>query len=101
MVPALHVPTFGLTNANFGRYTVVERAHAATNPNAWFYQQPITLDDHQASRWIVEPILRLLDCCQESDGGVALRGHLCRPGPRSAPGAGGDNRGRIPIKPHQ
>ncbi len=62
---------FGLTNADFGRYAVVARAHAATNPNAWFYQRPITLDDHQASRWIVEPILRLLDCCQESDGGVA------------------------------
>jgi len=62
---------FGLTNADFGRYTVVARAHAATNPNAWFYQRPITLEDHQASRWIVEPILRLLDCCQESDGGVA------------------------------
>lgn len=63
---------FGLTNADFGRYTVVARSHAATNPNAWFYQQPITLDDHQASRWIVEPIVRLLDCCQESDGGVAM-----------------------------
>jgi acetyl-CoA acetyltransferase len=62
---------FGLTNADFGRYTVVARANAATNPNAWFYQRPITLEDHQASRWIVEPILRLLDCCQESDGGVA------------------------------
>ena len=62
---------FGLTNADFGRYTVVARAHAATNPNAWFYERPITLEDHQASRWIVEPILRLLDCCQESDGGVA------------------------------
>jgi acetyl-CoA acetyltransferase len=63
---------FGLTNEDFGRYTVVARRHAATNPNAWFYQRPITLDDHQNSRWIVEPILRLLDCCQESDGGVAM-----------------------------
>ncbi|HEX4863563.1 MAG TPA: lipid-transfer protein [Acidimicrobiales bacterium] len=62
---------FGLTNADFGRYTVVARRHAATNPNAWFYKRPITIDDHQNSRWIVEPILRLLDCCQESDGGVA------------------------------
>ena len=63
---------FGLSNADFGRYTVVARKHAATNPNAWFYQRPITLEDHQNSRWIVEPVLRLLDCCQESDGGVAL-----------------------------
>jgi acetyl-CoA acetyltransferase len=63
---------FGLTNADFGRYTVVARKHAATNPNAWFYKRPITLEDHQESRWIVEPILRLLDCCQESDGGVAV-----------------------------
>ncbi|MCU1648831.1 MAG: hypothetical protein JWN03_9106 [Nocardia sp.] len=63
---------YGLTNEDFGRYTVVARKHAATNPNSWFYERPITLADHQASRWIVEPILRLLDCCQESDGGVAL-----------------------------
>jgi acetyl-CoA acetyltransferase len=63
---------YGLTNADFGRYTVVARQYAATNPRAWFYKRPITLADHQASRWIVEPLLRLLDCCQESDGGVAL-----------------------------
>jgi acetyl-CoA acetyltransferase len=63
---------FGVTNADFGRYSVVARKHAATNPNAWFYQRPITLDDHQNSRWVVEPVLRLLDCCQESDGGVAI-----------------------------
>ena len=62
---------FGLSNEDFGRYSVVARKHAATNPNAWFYKRPITLEDHQNSRWIVEPILRLLDCCQESDGGVA------------------------------
>ena len=63
---------YGVTNEDFGRYTVVARKHAATNPNAFYYQQPITLEDHQESRWIVEPILRKLDCCQESDGGVAL-----------------------------
>jgi acetyl-CoA acetyltransferase len=63
---------YGVTNEDFGRYTVVARQHAATNPAAWFYERPITLEDHQASRWIAEPILRLLDCCQESDGGVAL-----------------------------
>ena len=42
------------------------------NPAAWGYQRPITLDDHQASRWIVEPCIRLFDCCQETDGSVAL-----------------------------
>jgi acetyl-CoA acetyltransferase len=63
---------YGLTNADFGLYSVIARQWAATNPRAWFYERPITLADHQNSRWIVEPILRLLDCCQESDGGVAL-----------------------------
>jgi acetyl-CoA acetyltransferase len=67
-----YMDEFGVTNEDFGRYTVVARRHAATNPNAWFYERPITLDDHQQSRWICEPVLRLLDCCQESDGGVAL-----------------------------
>jgi acetyl-CoA acetyltransferase len=67
-----YMERYGVTNADFGRIAVVDRAHAATNPDAWFYERPITLDDHQASRWIVEPVLRLLDCCQESDGGVAI-----------------------------
>ncbi len=63
---------FGATNEDFGRIAVVDRLHAATNPDAWFYDRPITIEDHQASRWIIEPVLRLLDCCQETDGGVAL-----------------------------
>src|SRR5262249_41566042 len=44
---------------------------AVTNPNAWYYQRPLTLDEHQASPWIAEP-LRRYDCCQESDGAVAV-----------------------------
>ncbi|SEG87377.1 Acetyl-CoA acetyltransferase [Thermomonospora echinospora] len=62
---------YGATSEDFGRVAVVDRRHAATNPAAWFYGRPITLADHQASRWIAEP-LHLLDCCQESDGGQAL-----------------------------
>lgn len=61
----------GATSEDFGRVSVVARANAATNPKAWFYEQPITLEEHQNSRWIVEP-LHLLDCCQESDGAVAV-----------------------------
>jgi acetyl-CoA acetyltransferase len=62
---------FGATTEAFGHIAVADRKHAATNPKAWFYQKPITLEDHQRSRWIVDP-LRLLDCCQESDGAVAI-----------------------------
>ena len=62
---------YGATSADFGVVSVADRKHAATNPKAWFYEQPITLEEHQASRWIVEP-LHLLDCCQETDGGQAL-----------------------------
>jgi acetyl-CoA acetyltransferase len=67
-----YMQRYGVSNEDLGRYVVTARRHAATNPAAWFYGKPITLEDHQASRWIVEPVLRLLDCCQESDGGVAL-----------------------------
>jgi acetyl-CoA acetyltransferase len=66
-----YMHTYGATSEDFGRVAVTDRKHAATNPNAWFYQRPITLEEHQRSRWIVEP-LHLLDCCQESDGAVAI-----------------------------
>ena len=71
MVARRYLHDYGATSEDFGRVAVADRRHAATNPNAWFHERPITLDEHQASRWIAEP-LRLLDCCQESDGAVAL-----------------------------
>lgn len=61
----------GATSEDFGRMAVAIRKHAATNPKAFFYGKPITLEDHQASRMIADP-LHLLDCCQESDGAVAF-----------------------------
>ena len=62
---------YGATSEDFGRVAVADRKHAANNPKAFFYEKPITLEDHQQSRFIVKP-LHLLDCCQESDGGQAF-----------------------------
>lgn len=66
-----YMHAYGATSEDFGRVAVAVRDFAATNPQAFFYGKPITLEDHQNSRWICEP-LHLLDCCQESDGAVAM-----------------------------
>ncbi len=71
MFATRYMHEYGASSEDFGRIAVADRKHAASNPAAWFYEQPITLEDHQRSRWIVEP-LHLLDCCQESDGAQAL-----------------------------
>ncbi|GAC48004.1 lipid-transfer protein [Gordonia aichiensis] len=71
MVAQRYLHEYGATSEDFGRIAVVDRKHAATNPAAFFHGKPITLADHQQSRYIAEP-LHLLDCCQESDGGVAI-----------------------------
>lgn len=49
---------------------MAQRDHALKNPRAFFHGQPLTLEQHQGARSIVEP-LRLFDCCQETDGGAA------------------------------
>jgi acetyl-CoA acetyltransferase len=61
---------FGHTTEEFGRVSVLCRKHAATNPHAMMYGRPITLEEHQDSRWIAEP-LRLLDCTLDTDGACA------------------------------
>ncbi|MFG2195673.1 lipid-transfer protein [Streptomyces sp. NPDC048639] len=71
MAAQRYLHAYGLTPEVFGHVAVTDRRYAATNPAAYFHGKPITLDDHAASRWIVEP-LRLLDCCQETDGGQAI-----------------------------
>ncbi len=63
---------YGVTSEDLGRYVVATRSNAATNPRSVYYGKPLTLEEHQTSRWIVEPWLRRYDCCLETDGGVAL-----------------------------
>jgi acetyl-CoA acetyltransferase len=67
-----YMHAYGVTSADFGRAVVQLRAYAEVNPAAWGYKRPMALADHQSSRWIAEPCIRLLDCCQETDGSVAL-----------------------------
>jgi acetyl-CoA acetyltransferase len=65
-----HMHAYGTTSRQLGEVAVACRHHASLNPDA-IMREPITLEDHQASRWIVRP-LRLLDCCLISDGGVCV-----------------------------
>ncbi len=61
---------YGATSEDLAQVAISTRKHAVNNPHAFFYQQPLTLEDHQNSRMIVDPF-HLYDCCQETDGGCA------------------------------
>jgi acetyl-CoA acetyltransferase len=61
---------YGCKGTDLAQVAVSARKHAVNNPAAFFYGVPLTVEQHQASKWIAEP-LRLFDCCQESDGGCA------------------------------
>jgi acetyl-CoA acetyltransferase len=61
----------GVTSRQFGMVAVTERAHANRNPRATFYERPLTIEDHQQSRLVVDPF-HLFDCCLETDGAGAL-----------------------------
>ncbi len=65
-----HMHEFGTTSRQLGEIAVAQRRHAALTPSAT-RREPITIEDHQRSRPVVEP-LRLLDCCLVSDGGGAF-----------------------------
>jgi acetyl-CoA acetyltransferase len=70
VVAQRHMQEFGTTSEQLGAIAVATRKHASLNPAAAM-REPITIADHQASRWIVKP-LHLLDCCLVSDGGGAF-----------------------------
>ncbi|MGN6792769.1 MAG: thiolase C-terminal domain-containing protein [Streptosporangiaceae bacterium] len=65
-----HMERFGTTSEQFGAIAVAQRQWAAGNPGAQ-YRDPISLADHQDSRWVAEP-LHLLDCSLVSNGAIAV-----------------------------
>jgi len=70
MAARRHFETYGTTSEHLGAIAVAQRGWAKDNPAAQF-RTPLTLDEHQASRLIADP-LHLLDCCLVSNGGAAV-----------------------------
>lgn len=65
-----HMASYGTTSEQLGAIAVGQRAWATDNPAAQF-RDPLTLEQHQGSPLIVDP-LHLFDCCLVSNGGVAV-----------------------------
>ena len=70
MVTRRYMHDTGTQSLDFARVAVSTRKHALSNPNAIFHGKPLSIEDHQTSRMIVDP-LRLYDCCLETDGACA------------------------------
>jgi acetyl-CoA acetyltransferase len=70
MAARRHMSLYGTTSEQLGAIAVATRAWACLNPRAQM-RTPLTLQEHQSSRWIIEP-LHLLDCCLVSNGAVAV-----------------------------
>jgi acetyl-CoA acetyltransferase len=89
---------YGATSADLAAVPIAFRKHAMLNPQA-IMRKALTLEDHQTSRWVVEP-LHLYDCCLVSDGAAVVlvtsaeRARDGRPPPVSIAGMQGMHAGR-------
>jgi len=65
-----HQIRYGTTTRQLAEVSVAFRKHALLNPDA-VMKAPMTIDDHENSRMVVDP-LRLYDYCLINDGAVCL-----------------------------
>jgi acetyl-CoA acetyltransferase len=70
MMFRMHMERYGTTTRQLAEVSVAFRKHAILNPGA-VMKKPMTIDDHEAARPIVEP-LRLFDYCLINDGAVCM-----------------------------
>ena len=62
----------GVKNDALRAIAMTSYQHAQSNPRAVMHGRPLDAEAYDNSRWIVEPINRLFDCCQENDGAAAM-----------------------------
>ena len=65
-----YMARYGATSAELAAVPIAIRQHALRNPLA-LMQKPLTLEDHQASRMVIDP-LRLFDCCLVTAGAAVV-----------------------------
>ena len=65
-----HMEVYGTSSEQLAEVALTCRANAVLNERAMM-RKPMTLEDHQNSRMIADP-LRLFDCCLESAGACAV-----------------------------
>ena len=65
-----YMELYGVKSEDLAVWSVNSRSNAVKNPRATM-RDPITVDDHQNSRYIVNPY-HLLDCCLETDVACAM-----------------------------
>jgi acetyl-CoA acetyltransferase len=70
MATRAYLERFGIDREKLGAVALAQRAAAQRNPLA-AVRKPLTREDYESSRYIVEP-LRLLDCSMPVDTAVAL-----------------------------
>ena len=63
-----YMARYGATSADLATVPIQIRQHALRNPDS-IMKKPLTLEDHQNSRMVVDP-LHLFDCCLITDGAV-------------------------------
>lgn len=66
-----HVLQYGTKPEHTGKIAVTQRKHANLNPGAYFYKQPLSMEDYFRARGIAEPF-RILDCVMPVNGGAAF-----------------------------
>lgn len=65
-----HMARYGTTSDDLAAVAIAQRAFAMENPRAQM-RKALTLADYNRSPWVAEPF-RVLDCCQQTDGGCAV-----------------------------
>jgi len=66
-----YMKLFGATREHMATYAVTMRAYANKNPQAMFYDQPMSFDDYMSCRMIADPLC-LYDCDMPIDGAAAI-----------------------------
>lgn len=71
LIKQRYMHRYGATPEQFAKCAADERFNAAANPNAVWYQQPVTVEDVLNSRYTNDP-LHLLECVMPCSGAAAV-----------------------------